>query len=60
MTGTELKQIRQKHNLTQKEFAAMLYMPFRTYQDREYGVTPIRAGFELLIKMIDKELTKCH
>jgi transcriptional regulator with XRE-family HTH domain len=48
MTSEQLKKLRNKHGLTQKEFADCIGMPIDTYRPKEQG----------RIKIIEKDVKK--
>jgi transcriptional regulator with XRE-family HTH domain len=51
-----LKELRTKANLTQKQAAELLGVPFRTYQDWEYGKrTPPKYVLKMVIDKLKKE-----
>lgn len=45
----KIKKLRQDKNMTQKEFAQMFDIPYRSYQNYETGITTIPASFLQLL-----------
>ena len=42
--GAEIKRFRKIHNLTQKDFAALIHSTLRTVQDWEADIAPMHPG----------------
>ena len=54
MTATELKKIRKSWGMKQSQFALMLGVNARTYQDWEQGRFPVPASVQAHVKTIEK------
>lgn len=50
MTATQLKNARTEMRLDLRSMAAVLKMPYRTYQDYEYGKRGISLDVEIKVK----------